>query len=128
MRISDLGLITILSLALAGCGQGISNGNNGTSQPPRDKGEHIACSPAGSDGFIPDCTVDSTTTDQGTVLTVRQPDGSFHRLLVTQDGNSVTAADGAEPAKATVLSNGQIEVVIGGARYRLPTPLSKLAS
>ncbi len=66
------------------------------------------------------CLVERTADAQGTVLTVRLPDGGFHRLRVAADGGGIAAADGAAPA--TVRSRGGvIEVEVGGARYRLPT-------
>lgn len=80
----------------------------------------IACAPAGAEGFTRNCTVDRVQSQDGLFLTLRQPDGGFHRLLVTQDGRGVVAADGAEPAVVTVLRPDVIEVAVGGARYRLP--------
>ena len=47
------------------------------------------------------CTVEQVSTSHGLVLTLRHPDGSFHRLLATRDGRGLIAADGA-PAGAGV--------------------------
>ncbi len=66
------------------------------------------------------CTIERTADGTDTILTLRQPDGGFHRLRITRDGRGVVAADGAEAARVTVLSNDRIEVAIGDARYRLP--------
>ncbi|WP_236697467.1 hypothetical protein [Sphingomonas sp. Leaf357] len=66
------------------------------------------------------CTVDRQTGDDGLILTVRHPDGAFHRLLVTKDGRGVIAADGAEQAVVSVIGDDRIEVALGGDRYRLP--------
>ena len=44
-------------------------------------------------------------------------------MLVTHDGRGVIAADGAEPAKVTVVGTDGIEVSIGGDRYRLPATI-----
>ena len=76
------------------------------------------------------CTIDRELGDQGLVLTLRHPDGAFHRLLVTRDGRGVIAADGAETAKVSVLAGNEIEVALGGNRYRLPATVksSKPAS
>ncbi|GAA0731090.1 hypothetical protein GCM10009106_11140 [Sphingomonas japonica] len=87
----------------------------------------ILCAPIGSREFERVCSVDRVAGTEGAVLTVRQPDGGFHRLLVTSDGRGIVAADGAEPAKVTVLDAGEIEVAIGGARYRLPATGAPLA-
>jgi hypothetical protein len=78
------------------------------------------CAAPGSTEFAPVCTIDRTETPNGTILTLRRPDGGFHRLLITRDGRGVIAADGAEPAKVTPLAADRIEVEVGGARYRLP--------
>jgi hypothetical protein len=58
------------------------------------------------------------------VLTLHNPDGGFHRLLVTKDGRGVVAADGAEPAIVRVVGEREIEVAIGGDRYRLPATVA----
>lgn len=62
------------------------------------------------------------------MLTVRHPDGAFHRLLVTKDGRGVIAADGAETAVVTIIANGEIEVALGGDRYRLPATVKGKAA
>lgn len=70
------------------------------------------------------CTVevaqDNGTREGGSTLTVRNAEGGFHRLRITRDGRGVVAADGAEPARVTIVGSGEIEVAIGDARYRLP--------
>ena len=79
----------------------------------------IACQPSGAADFVI-CAMDRTAGPQGTVLTLHNPDGGFHRLLVTKDGRGVVAADGAEPAIVRIVGAREIEVAIGGDRYRLP--------
>jgi len=54
---------------------------------------------------------------------VHKPDGGFRRLLVVKGGRGVVAADGAEPAKVTIVADHQIEVAIGGDRFRLPATM-----
>jgi hypothetical protein len=80
----------------------------------------IECAPPGAETFSFACTIDRVQSQDGLFLTLRHPDGGFRRLLVTTDGRGVVAADGAEKAEVTVLAPDQIEVAIGGARYRLP--------
>jgi hypothetical protein len=101
----------LLALAAAACGDGA------VPQPADDK---IDCALAGSPGFDRICRVERTAGAQGLILTLRAPDGGFRRLLVTSDGRGVVSADGAEPARVTVLGAGAIEVAIGTDRYRLP--------
>lgn len=66
------------------------------------------------------CTVERTQGEGGLVLTVRHADGGFRRLLVTTDGRGVIAADGAAKAKVAIVGASDIEVTLGGDRYRLP--------
>lgn len=71
------------------------------------------------------CTVEQVRDAGGLVLTIRHPDGGFRRLRVTADGRGVIAADGAEAAKVTVIGPGDIEVAVGGDRYRLPATVKR---
>jgi hypothetical protein len=86
-----------------------------------DKAEgRIECAPPGAERFSYACAIDRVQTQDGLYLTLRHPDGGFRRLLVTTDGRGVVAADGAEQAVVTPVASNQIEVALGGARYRLP--------
>lgn len=121
MRISS----AVALLLLAGCGEqkadtGAIAAAEADAAARRDDAGEIVCAPAGSDDLARICTLDRVQTPDGLQLTLRQPNGGFHRLLVTGDGRGVVAADGAEPAKVSVLDDGHIEVAIGGARYQLP--------
>ena len=116
-----------LPLLLAGCGGQPSE--NVTAPAPEKPGQAAAmptpepkfdCAAPGEADFAPVCTVDRAETPDGVILTLRHPDGAFHRLQITRDGRGVIAADGAEPAKVTPLGPDRIEVELGGARYRLP--------
>lgn len=103
-----------MTLAVAGCG----------AQPQQPAGKDIVdCQPAGAPEFAPVCPVERTLTDAGLVLTIRHPDGSFRRLLVTSDGRGVAAADGAEPAVVSVAGENVIDVALAGNHYRLPATI-----
>lgn len=118
-------------LALTACGQAkpdmstIENAE-AVARQSADASDRIACAPAGATEFKRDCTIERTQDDDGLILTVRQPDGGFHRLRRTLDGRGVIAADGAERAVVTVVDAGLIDVAIGGARYRLPAKVGPL--
>jgi hypothetical protein len=84
----------------------------------------VECAVDGA-GFARVCTLDKVTGADGLGLTLRSPSGSFRRLKVTKDGRGLVAADGAEPAKVTVIGPGRIEVAIGGDRYRLPAAVGQ---
>jgi hypothetical protein len=83
---------------------------------------HIPCA-RGDAAFASTCTIEQAQGRDGLILTVRHPDGAFRRLLVTQDGRGVIAADGAEVAKVTIMGADGIEVALGGNRYRLPATI-----
>lgn len=80
----------------------------------------IDCRIGNDDQFQRFCSVERERTEQGTLLTVRKPDGGFRRLLATRDGRGVVAADGAEDAQVTIVGENLIEVAIAGDRFRLP--------
>jgi len=79
----------------------------------------IACQLGDKTSFENVCAIDR----MDKILIVRQPDGGFRRLAITDDGKGVIAADGAERAVVTISGDKQIEVAIGGNRYRLPATL-----
>lgn len=83
----------------------------------------VKCALAGAPVFQRVCTVDREQSARGLLLTVRHPDGGFHRLLVATDGRGVVSADGAEPAQVTLVDAGEIEVALGDDIYRLPATL-----
>ena len=106
--------------ALAGCGSPPANdAGGGQGGSPLAAALEIPCAPPGEAELRPVCTVDRVRDPAGVVLTLRLPDGGFHRLRVSEDGRTVTTADGAEPAQVATVGN-QIEVAVGGARFHLP--------
>jgi hypothetical protein len=118
----------VLALLVAACsGAPSEEGSEPSGQAPnqtaataRSEAPRIDCAASGNAELAPVCTVDRTETSDSVILTLRHPDGAFHRLQITRDGRGVIAADGAEPAKVTPLAADRIEVELGGARYRLP--------
>lgn len=80
----------------------------------------IDCRVGADTQFTRFCSLERARTDQGTLLTVRKPDGGFRRLLTTRDGRGVIAADGAEQAEVTIVGDNLIEVAIAGDSFRLP--------
>jgi hypothetical protein len=90
------------------------------SGPPAAKAEdRIECAVGGAAEFERVCIVERTP-GRDVHFTIRSPDGSFRRLVATQDGRGVMAADGAEAANVKVIGSDLIEVSIGSDRYRLP--------
>ncbi len=83
----------------------------------------ISCAIAPATSFSRTCIVETGEDASGRLLTVRHPDGGFRRLRIASDGRGVIAADGAEAATVAVTSQTEIEVSIGGDRYRLPATI-----
>lgn len=122
--------ITIFGL-LAACGGGETDRASRSNSDPLLEAEAqaraelaesgmIYCAVDGASGFRPDCQIERTQGNEGVILTMRHPSGGFRRLLVTNDGRGLIAADGAEPAVVTPVSEREIEVAIAFDRYRLP--------
>ncbi len=129
MIVARAGIAPSLSalILLAAC-----NGAD-SAQPPHAGTENAATAPVAapeSDGTraipcgpragAPDQSCQLEVEDRsGTLhLTLRQPEGGFHRL-VWPKGGVLAPADGAEPLETTALNGGGVEARIGGWRYRI---------
>lgn len=110
-------ILAIALLALAACGK--------QDDEPRRAAfdDRIVCATAGSDDFTRACTLERGLSARGLELTLGNPDGGFHRLLVTKDGRGVIAADGAEQAVVSIAGDKEIQVALGGDRYVLPATI-----
>lgn len=84
----------------------------------------IECAVGGAASFQRDCKVEEARIDGAKTLIVRHPDGGFRRFEVLTDGHGLATADGAEEAETSVV-NGQLEVAVGGDRYRFPATIRK---
>ncbi len=115
-----LAVAALLSLPLAACGRGASSADVEAKQKAETAGDRQIPCARGKAALAPTCTVEQALGKDGLILTVRHADGAFRRLLVTQDGRGVVAADGAEVATVAVVGRDGIEVALGGDRYRLP--------
>jgi len=111
-------------LLLAACGSAPDNGDlaEAEARGSREAAEdgRIECALEGAKLFDRTCTVEEIGGVDGTVLVVGRPNVGYRRLQITTDGRGVVSADGAEPAKVTIVGDGMIEVSVGSDRYRLP--------
>ena len=111
-------------IALAGCDRSPDNGDlaEAEARGSREAAENgrIECALEGAKLFDRTCTVDEMSGADGTILVVGRANVGYRRLQITTDGRGVVSADGAEPAKVSIVGNNMIEVAIGHDRYRLP--------
>ena len=114
----------IAALLVAGCNGGPDNGKLAEAEARGSKEAAldglIDCALEGAKAFDRDCTITEMSGADGTVLVVGKADVGYRRLQIASDGRGVVSADGAEPAKVTIVGDGMIEVAIGADRYRLP--------
>lgn len=111
MRISDAAALLLSTLLISGCGE--------ESGDLPVEARTIPCAIGEGSAMTEGCSVERSADAEGTLLTIRQPDGGFHRLRVAGDG-TVASADGAELAQTALVGDGSIDVTVGNARYRLP--------
>lgn len=122
MRISDAVLPLLLVITACGGGSDDPRVAAGAVAETQTALGRIACTLGGA--VKKDCTVERSATADGQMLTLRGPDGGFHRVQVDADGRGLAAADGAGPAVVTRAGDGTIEIVVGGDHYRLPVTRS----
>lgn len=119
--------ILALLLLLASCGQG--GGDAAGEAPAAAAGaDRIDCALGGAEVFERHCALNYREDEAGLTVTIRHPDGGFRRLLLPRDGSGARAADGAEPARVTLIDGGRVEVAIAGDRYRLPATIGPRAA
>lgn len=107
--------LPLVLLLLAACDRAPSA--EGQAHAPA--GVRAGCALDGAAAFA-DCTVQRTSREGETTLTLIAPDGEFRRLAVAADDAGVTAADGAELARVGTGPAGEVEIAIARDRYRLP--------
>lgn len=113
----------VLLLMLAACGGGTTTT---TANATTEDDGRVECR-LGADGqFERFCTMERSSQADGTLITVRKPDGGFRRLKTTRDGRGVVAADGSEQAEVKIAGDNLIEVSIGGDTFRLPARIGPL--
>ncbi|MEQ6334851.1 hypothetical protein [Sphingobium sp. MK2] len=100
-------------LNLAACGGDPSVLGNGPDARVDDGMAECAIGPDAA--WARDCVIERA----GNMMTIRHPDGGFRRFTVLDDGRGLEAADGAEEARLQLIGKDQIEIRIGGDRYRM---------
>ncbi|HWV60677.1 MAG TPA: hypothetical protein VN034_08495 [Sphingopyxis sp.] len=119
------GGVLLTLIVLASCDRAPDNGDlaeaeaRGSREAAANNGR-IECALEGAKLFDRTCTVDEMSGADGTTLVVGRTNVGYRRLQITTDGRGVVSADGAEPAKVSIVGDNMIEVAIGHDRYRLP--------
>lgn len=88
-------------------------------QAATEDGEPIWCSLAGAKEFKQDCTLERVEIDGKATFVIRHPDGAFHRLEASKDGQNLLAADGADVTQSA-RKGDRFEVILGQDRYVVP--------
>lgn len=84
-----------------------------------ESGEAISCALGGAQEFSTDCRLERVAVEGAEVLVVRHSDGSFRRLEVSADAQSLNAADGAALSQSA--RKGETwEVILDENRYVIP--------
>ncbi len=111
MRTSSAAL---LLLALAACSQGESE-----AAAAGQGDELIECAVNGAPAFVRECAAERVEDGERVMLVVRHPDGGFRRFEVTDNGEGLATADGADTATILRSADG-LDVAVGSDRYRFP--------
>ncbi|MBB6425128.1 hypothetical protein [Sphingopyxis sp. JAI128] len=118
------GSLLLTLLALAGCDRAPDNGDLAEAEARGSRGAaesgRIDCALEGAKLFDRACTIEELSGEGGVILVVGRGNVGYRRLQITTDGRGVVSADGAEPAKVSIVGDNIIEVAIGNDRYRLP--------
>ncbi|WP_053554287.1 hypothetical protein [Sphingopyxis sp. 113P3] len=118
------GRLAIPLLLLGGCDP--APDNSALAHAEARQGEKAAldgridCALEGAKLFARTCTIEEMSGAQANILVVGRADTGYRRLAIAKDGRGVVSADGAEPARVTIVKEGLIEVAVGRDRYRLP--------
>ncbi|WP_017671301.1 hypothetical protein [Blastomonas sp. AAP53] len=119
MRTSDR-LVGTLCLALLAAGCSDPSSPAGPESVADGDDAKVSCALAGETEFTEQCEVERVQSGAARELVLRHPDGGFRRFEIVTDGRGLVAADGAEEAVITPLSDGRIQLSVGPDRYRIP--------
>lgn len=83
----------------------------------------VSCALGDETEFTDSCTLQRIVGAERTTIVLGRGDSGFRRFSMTADGRGVITADGAEPARVTIIGDAQVEVAVGDDRYRLPASI-----
>lgn len=86
-------------------------------------GAMVSCALGEEQDFTETCTFQRFVGAERTTIVLGRGDSGFRRFSRTADGRGLIAADGAEPARVTIIGDAQVEIAVGDDRYRLPAAI-----
>lgn len=117
MRTSERLILLAATAVLAGCSGSASSDRESLTGGDDSR---IACALGDETEFTEQCDAERVQHGDRRELVLRHPDGGFRRFDIVTDGRGLVAADGSEEALVTPLTDGRIELSVGGDRYRIP--------
>ena len=113
------GLVLAGCAALSACSQ-----QGGPAGENAQAATMIPCALGGASSLTEACAVERVAAGDEVQLIVRHPDGGFRRFTLSDDGASLSSADGAEPARVQT-SNTTFDIAVEQDRYRIPANIVK---
>lgn len=111
-------LLSTLGL-LAACSGPAPGEGEGEQAPIAAAGENIWCAANGATKLAQDCTLERGEEEGRAAFVIRHGDGKFRRLVASEDGKNLLAADGVEQSQSA-LKQDRWEVILGDDRYVVP--------
>lgn len=127
MRTSDPRWLLLIATVLAGCSGQPSNPPEAPEALAGEEDDRVLCALGDEVEFTEQCDVERVQNGDRRELVMRHPDGGFRRFEIVTDGRGLAAADGAEEAVVTPLSDGRIQLTVGTDRYRMPATVKPLS-
>ncbi|TXC69116.1 hypothetical protein FSZ31_09315 [Sphingorhabdus soli] len=87
----------------------------------------VSCALGDEQQFTDSCTLQRLVGSDRTTIVLGRGDVGFRRFVMTADGRGLITADGAEPARVSIVGDAEVEVAVGGDRYRLPATIQGAA-
>lgn len=91
--------------------------------PSDGAGDPVLCALDGATEFSATCRAERSTADNTQNIVVRHPDGGFRRFEISNDGQNLLAADGADQSQSA-RKGDRFEVILGSNRYVIPVQVN----
>jgi len=87
----------------------------------------LSCALGDEQAFTDSCTLQRLVGSERTTIVLGRGDVGFRRFVMTADGRGLITADGAEPARVSIVGDAEVEVAVGDDRYRMPATIQGAA-